>query len=66
MLPEDIINEIMSYGDVNVTLKYKGVLNQLNYYRKEFDYQRKKHKTGCWYGDKNYIIYALYMCENKV
>ena len=39
ILPDDVINEIMNYGDVNVTLKYIGVINQLNYYKKEFDYQ---------------------------
>ena len=67
MLPDDVINEIMYYGDVNVTLKYIGVINQLNYYKKEFDYQRKNHKNGYWYGLSNhdYKLYVLYKSKDK-
>ena len=67
MLPDDIINEIISYGDVNVTQKYKGVIIQLNYYKKEFDYQRKSHKNGYWYGvsGDHYNLYILYKSLDK-
>ena len=67
ILPDDVINEIMNYGDVNVTLKYIGVINQLNYYKKEFDYQRKNHKNGYWYGLSNndYKLYVIYKSKDK-
>ena len=59
-LPNDIIDEILSYGDVDVTQKYEGVLLQLNFYIKEFNYHRKK-PNNVWstYADYEYKIYAL-------
>lgn len=59
-LPNDIINEILSYGDVDVTQKYEGVLLQLKFYRKEFNYYRKR-PNNIWsaYADYEYKIYAL-------
>ena len=59
-LPNDIIDEILSYGDVDVTQKYEGVLLQLNFYIKEFNYHRKQ-PNNVWstYADYEYKIYAL-------
>tara|TARA_Y100000816_G_scaffold198754_1_gene145590 strand:- start:780 stop:1223 length:444 start_codon:yes stop_codon:yes gene_type:complete len=39
-LPIDVIRHILSYGDPEVTIKHKAVINQLNYYKKEFNYLR--------------------------
>ena len=33
-LPQEIIDEILSYGDVVVTQRHKSVINQINYHRK--------------------------------
>lgn len=59
-LPNDIINEILSYGDVDVTQKYEGVLLQLKFYIKEFNYHRKQpYNIWSTYDDYEYKIYAL-------
>ena len=41
-IPHDIVDEILSYGDVNVTQKYNNIVRQINYLSNEFNYQRKK------------------------
>lgn len=33
-LPQEIMDEILSYGDPFVTQKHKSVVNQMNYHRK--------------------------------
>lgn len=33
-LPQEIMDEILSYGDPIVTQKHKSVVNQINYHRK--------------------------------
>ena len=33
-LPQEIIDEILSYGDVVVTQQHNSVINQINYHRK--------------------------------
>ena len=36
-LPQELIDEILSYGDVYVTQKHDSVINQINYHRKMLD-----------------------------
>jgi len=48
-LPIDLIEYILSYGDPEVTIKYKAVINQLKYYKKEFNYLR--HQELNFYGN---------------
>ena len=33
-LPQELVDEILSYGDVYVTQKHDSVINQINYHRK--------------------------------
>ena len=40
-LPHEIINDIISYGDVEVTQRFKSVIIQINYHRKMFDIDSK-------------------------
>ena len=37
-LPIYVISHILTYGDPDVTMKYKVVVNQINYYIKEYKY----------------------------
>ena len=39
-LPEDVINYILEYGDVDVTRKFSHVLSQMTYLKNEFTYLR--------------------------
>lgn len=48
-LPIEIVNEILSYGDVEVTQKFECVLRQLKYHKSEYDYQRSSNKKSEWY-----------------
>ena len=62
-LPDDITNEILSYGDPAVTHKHYIVMKQISYYAREFTYHRTNHyKPFCrWYGvlESDYFKYAL-------
>jgi hypothetical protein len=49
-LPEYIRTEILSYGDVAVTNKFKQVLCQLQYNFKEYTYQTTENSLSCWRG----------------
>ena len=61
-IPHDIVDEILSYGDVNVTQKYNNIVRQINYLSNEFNYQRKKNRTSIWYNkSKHSIMYFINM-----
>lgn len=59
-LPDEIVEEILSYGDVCVTQKYQGTLQQIKYHIKEFQYQQEKNKRSQWYR-KPMSYYTLYI-----
>lgn len=59
-LPDEIIEEILSYGDVEVTQKYHGTLRQMKYHIKEFQYQQDQNKRSQWYR-KPMSYYTLYI-----
>lgn len=40
-LPQEIVDEILSYGDPVVTQKHQSVINQINYHRKVFGVDRR-------------------------
>ena len=48
-IPPELVAEILSYGDVIVTQKYDGVLRQLKYHKKEFEYHRNYNTRSQWY-----------------
>jgi len=60
-LPDELVSEILSYGDVYVTQKYDGVLRQLNYHKKEYDYRRFYDNLSQWYlkPSSHYKLYIL-------
>ena len=62
-LPDDLLNSVLSYGDPDNTFKYSNVLDQLKYYKEEFDYYRhnKGRPENRWYNasDNEYYKYAL-------
>ena len=62
-LPYDLIHEVVSYGDPIITVKYRNVLDQLIYYKKEFDYNRNNtsRPNRRWYNvsENDYYKYAL-------
>jgi len=58
-LPTDVINIILSYGDVIVTEKYKRVLCQLDYFIKEFNYQRLINNYSSWF-DTDHTHFKLF------
>lgn len=58
-LPMDVIDHILSYGDPEVTMKYKAVINQINYYIKEYDYLRHQELNFYYNWRKEDIIYFI-------
>ena len=73
ILPNDVIENILSYGDPIVNEKYSFVVIQIEYLKNEFDYHRK-HKPYCiiissiWYGysENKFKKYALYKNNHKI
>jgi hypothetical protein len=66
-LPSELVAEILSYGDVEVTQKYDGVLRQLKYHTKEFDYHRNYNINSQWYykPTTHYKFYILMKNQMK-
>lgn len=60
-LPDEVVDIILSYGDVIVTQRYCGVIRQLNYYMSEFDWQHNHNSRSIWYlrPPNYYPCYAL-------
>jgi hypothetical protein len=67
ILPDDVIDHILSYGDPIVNEKYTYVLIQIDYLNNEFNYNRKKPYNS-WYGYKesHFKKYALYKNNSKI
>jgi hypothetical protein len=66
-LPDDVIENILSYGDPIITEKYTCVLLQIEYLKNEFNYNRKRpYNVWCGYSDAWFIKYALYKNNNKI
>ena len=61
MLPDEIVLEIMSFGDPNITLLYTNVMCQLLHHVTEFNYYRKNKPNNRWYNVTfdNYYKYVL-------
>ena len=69
VLPGDIIEIIMSYGDPTVTNLYKNVMTQLIYHMNEFNYHRfnKSNPFNRWFllPETDYHKYVLRECFLK-
>ena len=66
ILPDDVIENILSYGDPIVNEKYTCVVFQIKYLNNEFNYHRTK-PFNFWNGFKDYHFkkYALYKNNSK-
>ena len=65
-VPNDIINNILSFGDPEITIKYKSCINQLLYNKKEFDFLRnQKHNTYYNWKDYNFKTFILIRTNQK-
>ena len=66
ILPDDVIDIILSYGDPIITQKYSFVMKQLEYLMNEFNYKRIK-LFNTWYGYHEYHFkyYILYKNNSK-
>lgn len=67
ILPDDVIEHILSYGDPIVNEKYTSVVIQIEYLNNEFNYNRLK-PYNVWYGFKecHFKKYALCKNNNKI
>ncbi len=66
-LPNYLISHILSYGDPDVTMKYKAVINQINYYIKEYKYLSHK-QTNQYYNRCKYDLlhFMFTRCYYKI
>ena len=67
-LPDDIVNEILSYGDPEVYKKFKLVTEKIETLKKEFQILRKGNgQEHCWYRhpETHFLYYALRCCFIK-
>ena len=57
-LPDDIVNEILSYGDPEVYKKFKLVMEKIETLKKEFQIARQE---SIWYRhpETHFLYYAL-------
>lgn len=66
MIPEVLIEYILSYKDPLVTQKQRVVFNQLNYYYREFCYLKKTPANFYSNWDEHDIIYFIFnRCNDK-
>lgn len=57
---------IISYGDPEISQKMKQIFRQINYYQKEFTYQRKHNKSGIFYNKNEYYFpYYVFTKTNQ-
>lgn len=63
-LPDDIVNEILSYGDPEVYKKFKLVMEKIETLKKEFQIARQ---DSIWYRhpETHFLYYALRCCFLK-
>ena len=64
ILPDDIIEHILSYGDPIVNEKYSFVIIQIEYLNNEFNYNRLK-PYNTWYGYKESQFKKYALCKNN-
>lgn len=64
LLPEVIVNNIMSYGP-GVCEKYKKVLNEINNYNTEYLFTRKKYWSPYQNWDKD-LVYKFMLIQNRL
>ena len=66
ILPDEIVNNIISYGDPIVTQLYKNVMRQLHFNYKEFNYLRKQ-TTNFYRGFRkcDFRYFVLNRANNK-
>jgi hypothetical protein len=66
-LPDDVIENILSYGDPIINEKYTLVVIQIEYLNNEFNYNRSK-PYNVWYGysEESFKKYALCKNNNKI
>lgn len=66
-LPDEIIDLILSYGDVVVTQRYHAVVRQLKYLEEEFSYQIKNPWSYHWRNKPRYYypMYIFTKCNIK-
>ena len=60
VLPIEIVENILLYGDPDVTQKYSAVIRQINYYRNEYNYLRKQAFNFYYKWNKHDIIYFIF------
>ena len=66
ILPIEIVEYILLYGDPDVTRKYSAVIRQINYYRNEYNYLRKQAFNFYYKWNKHDIIYFIFnRCRYK-
>ena len=65
-LPNDIVVQVLSYGDPEVFKKFKLVFEQIEFLKKEFQFLRNYH-TSIWryQPETNFLYYALLSCFIK-
>ena len=67
ILPDDVIEHILSYGDPIVNEKYSFVVIQIEYLNNEFNYNRSKpYNTWYDYPPELFKKYALSKNNNKI
>lgn len=65
-LPNEVVDIILSYGDVVVTQRYHGVLCQLKYYEREFDWQHNYNTRSIWYWRATNTYPAFVLMKNRL
>ena len=65
-LPNDIVAQVLSYGDPEVFKKFKLVLEQIEFLKIEFQFLRNYH-TSIWriQPETKFLYYALRSCFIK-
>ena len=64
----EIVNEIFSYGDVEVTQKFECVLRQLKYHKSEYDNEKSiiYNRIPTWYYRTPYHFKLYILMKNRI
>lgn len=62
----EIVNEILSYGDVEVAQKFECVLRQLKYHKSEYDNNRSTNRISGWYYSTPYHFKLYILLKNRI
>jgi hypothetical protein len=65
-LPTELVDLILSYGDVEVTQRYDGVIRQLKYFVREFDWQHNHNKLSVWYYRPTNVYPCFVLMKNRM